>query len=153
MAEYDELAKAVEAAGYEIFWLGSASRDQVRTLERLLSAPFPSSFKNFLEIYGGGGVVSAEISGIEDGDVENEFGGTVLFDTKECRELYNLPAHLIVIYYHDDEVCWCLDTSRYAKNECPVVSYNLFTKKIDRDIASDFGSFIEQHLLLYTQAD
>jgi hypothetical protein len=149
MAEYDELAVAAEKAGYEIFWLGPVAANEVKRLEELLEVALPRSFKKFLEDYGGGGVVSAEVSGIEENNASNQAGGTIFGDTKECRERYDLPNYLVVIYFHDDEVCWCLDTSQYSGDECPVVSYNIFTKKVDRVIAPDFASFIQQHLSLY----
>lgn len=152
MAEYDELAAAATAAGNEIFWMGAASRDQIDRVEGLLSAPLSISFRRFLEGYGGGGVISAEVSGIEDNDAELVSGGTVVGDTTTCRDRYHLPPHLVVIYFHDDEVCWCLDTSRSSDGEFPVVSYNVFTRKVDREIARDFASFMQQHLALYAEA-
>jgi hypothetical protein len=65
MSEYDDLARAVERAGYEVFWQGAASSGEVERLESMLGVALPKSFRRFLEEYGGGGVVSAEISGIE----------------------------------------------------------------------------------------
>jgi len=150
MAEYDNVAEAAKNAGHEIFWLGAVSEQEINRVEALLGIKLPSSFRRFLESYGGGGVVGAEISGIEDNDAALESGGTVVGDTKMCRQRYDLPAHLVVIYFHDDEVCWCLDTRDSAGAECPVVSYNIFTKKIDRVIAKSFSSFMRQHLELYT---
>lgn len=150
MAEYDDKAEAVKLAGHEIFWLGAVSEHEITRSEALLGIKLPSSFRSFLANYGGGGVVGAEISGIEDNDAALEAGGTVVGDTKTCRQRYDLPSHLVVIYFHDDEVCWCLDTGNSADTECPVVSYNIFTKKIDRVIAETFSSFMQQHLELYT---
>jgi hypothetical protein len=150
MAEYDDLARSVEQAGYEIFWLGPVSREQIGRLEALLELSLPESFRRFLECYGGGGIVSAEISGIED-DAANESGGTVFGDTQECRQHFGLPAHLVVIYFHDNEVCWCLDVSRWNGQECPVVSYSLFSRTVDREIAPDFHTFLKQHFALYGQ--
>jgi hypothetical protein len=152
MAEYDELAAAVTAAGAEVFWLGAASRDQIDRVEAMLGAPLSSSFRRFLEGYGGGGVIGAEVSGIEENDAALESAGTVVGDTTACRDRYHLPPHLVVIYFHDDEACWCLDTSRSVVGECPVVSYNVFTRKVDREIARDFASFMQHHLALYAEA-
>jgi hypothetical protein len=149
MAEYDDLVGAITTAGNEIFWLGAASEEQVRLAEILLGVPLPRSFRHFIESYGGGGVIGAEISGIEDNDASLESGGTIVGDTRTCRSQYGLPSHLIVIYFHDDEVCWCLNTSESIDDECPVVSYNLFTRKVDRVIANDFSSFMRNHLTLY----
>lgn len=100
--------------------------------------------------YGGGGPISAEVSGIEDGDAAIEAGGTVYGDTLTCRTRYALPSELIVIYFHDDEVCWCLDTSESRDGECPVIAYDVFGRRKDREIASNFDSFFRQHLSLYS---
>jgi len=150
MAEYDELASGVESAGNEIFWIGPASIEQVQRLENLLGTKLPVSFRRFLEDYGGGGVVSAEISGIQNDDASDVSGGTVLGDTATCRERFDLPSHLVVIYFQDDEVCWCLDVSESGVQESPVVSYNVFTGKVDGAIASNFRNFMRQHLALYS---
>jgi antitoxin YobK len=151
MAEYDLLASAAERAGNEVYWLGAASPDQIGTLERTLGVVLPDSFKRFLAAYGGGGIVSAEVSGIEANDASIDSGGTVLGDTEKCRGRYALPNYLVAIYLHDDEVCWCLDTSKLVNNECPVVSYNVFTKQVDRGIAGSFDLLMREHLGLYSK--
>lgn len=152
MGEFDSLAEAVTEAGREIFWLGPASEEQVARVEALFGVSLPESFRRFLKSYGGGGVIGAEVSGIEDDDAELDNGGTLLGDTKVCRERHQLPPNLIVIYFQDGEVCWCLDTSKNVEGEYPVVSYNVFTKEVDRNIAADFSSFMRHHLSLYTEA-
>ncbi|WP_315133461.1 SMI1/KNR4 family protein [Achromobacter marplatensis] len=149
MAEYDLLAQAVEDAGNEVFWFGGVNQAQIERLKSILQTTLPHSFERFLEHYGGGGVVGAEISGIENNNAEMESGGTVLGDTRECQNRYALPNGLVVIYFHDDEVCWCLDTLKTTASECPVVSYDVFRRKVDRQISSDFSSFFKQHLALY----
>lgn len=153
MKTYDRYEELLEAAGQEVFWLGAASEIQVQHLEASLSMTLPPSFRRFLSEYGGGGVIGAEVSGIEDDDASLTAGGTVLGDTNVCRKQYGLPLHLVVIYFHDNEVCWCLDLDRVSANgECPVVSYNLFLRKVDRDIAKDFSIFMNEHLGLYSSS-
>lgn len=151
MSEYDDLAAAAESAGSEIFWYGAASREEVDRLEEILSAALPSSFKRFLESYGGGGIVTAEVSGIENNDATLKNGGTVLGDTLICRERFEIPRNLVVIYYHDDEVCWCLNLSEWNNGEAPVVAYDVFGRKVDRKIAESFDEFMRQHLMLYSK--
>ena len=34
------------------------------------------------------------------------------------------------------------------QNECPVVSYNVFNKKVDINIAVNFKEFFEEYLML-----
>lgn len=109
MGIHDDLAEQVRRVGNEIFWLGGASPESIEELECRLALRLPKSFRDFLRDYGGGGVVGAEISGIEAGNANLERGGTVLGDTLSCRTRFQLPTGLVVIYFHDDEVVWCLD--------------------------------------------
>ena len=114
----------------------------------MVKAKLPLSFITFLEEYGGGGVVGSEISGIESNNAELDYRGTVYGDTIMCRDQYSLPESLVVIYFSDDEVVWCLDTSRMKNEECPVVSYNVFTSKIDGELAETFHEFFVEYLEL-----
>jgi len=150
MAEYDDLAAAAESSGNEVFWYGGASEHEVSRLEQLLNAVLPDSYKRFLSEYGGGGIVAADISGIEGDDATLMNGGTALADTLECRARFNLPVGLVVIYFHDDEVCWCLDLTETVDGECPVVSFDVFRGRIDRRISDDFSSFMRQYFALYS---
>src|SRR3954471_16578063 len=124
MQECDELASAAEKAGYEVFWYGPATAGEIDRLQLLLGCKLPASFRRFLSAYGGGGLVTASICGIEDNNAASNGGGTVLGATTECRANHALPKHLVVILFQDNEVCWCLDTARFQGDECPVVSYD-----------------------------
>ena len=149
MTHIDTLIKKIEASDQEIFWLGKATLNEIEKLELLLEIHLSKSFKNFLLTFGGGGVIDSEISGIEDNNAELDYGGTVYGDTIRCRKDYDLPTGLVTIFFRDDEICWCLDTNKMnTKNECPVVSYNLFNKKIDSKISDDFNQFFEEYLEL-----
>lgn len=145
-------ALAAQKAGYEIFWLGSANTAEIAKLQILLSLTFPAVFVKFLATYGGGGVVGAEVSGIEGDDAENDSAGTVLGDTLTCRNVFGLPDNLAVIYFHDDEICWCIDCSDQRGGSWPIVSYSLAMRKIDRRISDSFDAFMRMHLGLYGQA-
>ncbi len=148
---YDDLAERVRGAGLEVSWLGGASPDSIRTLERLLALQLSKSFQDFLRDYGGGGVVGADISGIEAGKADLDGGGTVLGDTLSCRSRFGLPAGLAVVYLHDDEVVWCLDC-RDPERRAPVVSYDVFRREVDKELAADFESFFRNHLELYSRS-
>lgn len=148
MIEYDSLIQAVQASGEDVYWHGAADPVQIERLQELLGVEFPVSFAEFLRSCGGGGVVGSEISGIENNDSSVAMGGTVLWGTEECRRKYGLPEYLLVIYFHDDEVCWCLDTSKMQDGECPVVSYDVFKMRVDRRISKDFRQFFIQYLEL-----
>jgi hypothetical protein len=151
MGMYDQLIEAVRQSGREIFWQGAVSDDEVSRLQKLLGCEFPQSYKRFLSEYGGGGPVGAEVSGIEDGDASKQTGGTVYADTLACRDRYGLASNLVVIYLHDDEVCWCLDVGAMQAGECPVVAYDLFQRRRDRQIAETFDAFMRHHLSLYAE--
>ncbi|NRD71847.1 SMI1/KNR4 family protein [Shewanella sp. VB17] len=147
MIEVTELITKIEQSGQDIFWLGKSSFEQIEKLEFLLGIKLPKSYKSFLLEFGGGGVVGAEISGIEDNNAELDYGGTTYGDTLVCREDYLLPDNLVVIFFRDDEICWCLDIQQTdSDKESSIVSYNLFNKKIDRVIADDFEKFFREYL-------
>ena len=149
MNDYSELIKKIESSDEEIYWLGSSDDAQILLLEELLKAKLSRSFKKFLRDYGGGGVVENEISGIENNDATLKTGGTVLGDTLECRKDFNLPNYLVVVFYQYKELAWCLDSSKMDKNnECPIVSYDLFSKKITNNIADNFELFFKEYLEL-----
>ena len=151
MAEYDDLAKKVEANGWSTYWYGPAPEAEIVRLEQLLSAKLPASFKRFLREYGGGGIGDRSISGIEAGNAANRGGGTVYGDTLRCRQVHELPNGLVVVLFYDDEVCWCLDTTSFAGEECPVVAYDVFKREVDRTIAPSFAAFMTERLTLYSE--
>lgn len=147
MADIQDLIDRLNGSGkHEIFWLGAASKSQISNLENALMLTFPEDFKVFLEKTGGGGVVEQEISGIEDNNALAEFGGTIFYDTNYCRKEFSLPDNLIVIYLKDDEVCWCIDTSK--NNNGAVVSFDLFSKKIVKNISPSFYDFFKEYVEL-----
>lgn len=149
MAEYDALAKKVEAAGWQVYWYGPAPEAEIARLEQLLSVRLPVSFKRFLREYGGGSIGDRSICGIENGNAANSYGGTVFGDTMRCRQNHGLPPGLVAVLFYDDEVCWCLDTGRFTGEECPVVAYDVFRREVDRTIAPSFAAFMTERLTLY----
>ncbi|SIS97414.1 SMI1-KNR4 cell-wall [Zobellia uliginosa] len=154
MKDYKELIDKIEQSGEELFWQGGADNDQIKILEEKLKVKLPISFKNFLNEYGGGGVIDDEISGIESNNAELKTGGTILRDTLECRENFDLPNHLVVVFYKYQELAWCIDcSSRNNENECPIVSYDLFRRKVTNVIADNFELFFKQYLELRAGID
>lgn len=148
MSKYDDLIEAVRNNGKEIFWYGPVPIKEIDKVEAHLGVKLPCSYRKFLCDFGGGGVVDSDISGIEDGNGDLDNGGTTYGDTLLCREEYGLPSSLVVFFYKDDEICWCLDTDRMVGMECPLVSYNLFKRKVENDISSSFDDFFAQYLEL-----
>jgi hypothetical protein len=152
MPDIDSLIKQLEQSGIVMFWQGKASRESIAKLESMLNSQLPVSFKNFLMEYGGGGFDDDDdlICGIEDDDPTLEHRGTVYGDTMLCREDYSLPLHLIVIYLGADDVVWCLNVSQYDGDECPVVAFDVFSKKIKK-IAPTFRDFLIEYLCSRTE--
>ncbi|EOI5727212.1 SMI1/KNR4 family protein [Cronobacter malonaticus] len=147
MKEIQDLVKKLSASKeHEVVWLGPTDEKQVKKLENALNLSLPEDFKFFLTETGGGGVVEQEISGIEDNNALGECGGTVYYDTTYCRDEFNLPEELAVIYFKDDEICWCLDCS--AKNFGKVVSYDLILCKKHSTLHNSFKGFFKEYVNL-----
>jgi hypothetical protein len=126
-------------------WVGPASAAAIERVERTLGCRLPRSFREFLQMTGGGGLAHFWVSGASD---ENG-GGSVVCDTQVYREDFGLPAHLVVIQKDpDDNEPFCLDTSRFDGGECPVVLY-YFTSGKTEHVADDFASFYEKYLEPY----
>ncbi|MCA9067868.1 MAG: SMI1/KNR4 family protein [Planctomycetaceae bacterium] len=149
MADIDSLIQQLETQGKTMFWQGGASQASIEHLESLLGSLLPASFKRFLAKYGGGGFDDEDslISGIEDDNPLLEHKGTVYGDTLRCREHYSVPEHLFVIYWGDDDVVWCLDKRQCSGNECPVVSFDVFSKTT-KPLAATFDDFLAEYLTL-----
>jgi len=147
MDQLEALAEQLQKTGREVFWQGKASAESIRHIEAQLKTRLPDSFRDFLVRYGGGGLIGEEISGIEDDDPSLEYRGTVLGDTLRCRADFALPSHLIVIYLGADDVVWCLDTSAMEKSECPVVSYDFYSKSV-KQLANSFSQFFAEYVTL-----
>ncbi|EOC3062413.1 SMI1/KNR4 family protein [Cronobacter dublinensis] len=129
---------------HEVTWQGLVDKSQISRLEEALKCILPDDFKFFLMETGGGGVVEQEVSGIEDNNGLAEFGGTVYYDTLYCRDEYLLPKELIVIYFKDGEICWCLDCS--AENFGKVVSYDLISLKKHSVLHNSFKAFFREYV-------
>jgi hypothetical protein len=135
-----ESIKIIENSNIDYFWQGKACSSTILEIENKLGITIPSDFKQFLLETGGGGFIDYEISGIEDNDPSNDNGGTIIGDTFKCRQEYKLPNNLIVIYFKDDEICWCLDEK--TNN---VISFNVFTGTIDKKISDTFEQFLSDY--------
>lgn len=132
----------------EVFWLGQVDIEQVDSLENNLGIKLPHDFREFLLLVGGGGVIGEEISGVVDNNALEESGGAVFYDTIYCRNEFSLPENYAVIYFKDDEVCWCIDSN--SDDFGRVVNYDLFSKKTTNTISSSFTEFFDNYVKLRT---
>ncbi|PHI34749.1 hypothetical protein CBQ28_23055 [Pseudoalteromonas sp. GCY] len=149
MNKYSELIKQLDLSEHETFWQGAADLKEIALLEKLISIKLPPSLVSFLRECGGGGVIDSEISGIEDNNANLTHGGTILGDTLDCRGEFQLPEHLVVIFYKENEICWCLD-SNTQEEEYKLVNYNLFKKQVDEVISDSFFSFFCEYVEIRT---
>ncbi len=132
-----------------VAWSGPASAEAITGVESALGVRIPASYRTFLRLTGGGGVESFPISSVNSADPLAVQYGTVYGDTLHYREPWvprPLPAHLVVVQRDaDDNEPFCLDTSKWAGEECPVVLYYLNSGRAER-IAPDFLAFYERYL-------
>jgi hypothetical protein len=138
---------ALQARGVK--WAGPASPEAIGRVEAALGVRFPASFRSLLLLTGGGGVRGFPISSVPSADPVALRCGTVYGDTLHYRESWvprPLPPHLVVVQRDaNDNEPFCLDTSRWSGEECPVVLYDLHAGTV-RQIAPDFLAFYESYL-------
>lgn len=132
----------------EVYWLGACDESQINILENNLKLSLPNELKEFILLVGGGGLVGEELSGVVDNDALVESGGAIYYDTCLCRNEYALPLDMAVIYFRDDDVCWCVDCGRNTYGT--IVNYDLFSRKISNVLAPSFNSFFEEYVNLRT---
>jgi len=144
-----EIVQKVESLPEDITWNGPATDSHIKSVATELNCKFPSTYRDFLRLTGGGGIESLWISGIEADDVLSESFGSVYGDTILYREEWNLPPHLIIIQRdQDDNEPFCLDTSNFKGDECPVVLYYSNTGKTE-NISDNFALFYIKYLETY----
>ncbi|MCO7627322.1 SMI1/KNR4 family protein [Pseudomonas fluorescens] len=148
MHNYQDLITKLDDSDEEIFWLGSATTEQIKKLEIILDLKLPEDFVDFLSVCGGGGAAGSEICGIENNDATLDNGGTVNYSTVYCRSEFELPSNFAVIYLKDDEVCWVIDCGPTGNGQ--IISYDLFKKKPSKKIADNFYSFFKEYVELRT---
>jgi hypothetical protein len=145
----------IELADTGIWWAGAATLEAVARVEDALSVSLSDSFRTFLMLTGGGGTESFLISSVDSADPLRVRRGTVYGDTVQYREPWvphPLPVHLCVVQRcQNDNEPFCLDTSKRNDGECPVVSYNLNSGRVEQ-IAPDFMAFYEMYLALWFDA-
>lgn len=132
----------------EVYWLGACDESQINILENKLNLSLPNELKEFILLVGGGGVVGEEISGIVDNDALADSGGAIYYGTCQCRKEYSLPSDMAVIYFKDDDVCWCVDCRKNTYGQ--IVNYDLFSRKISNVLAPSFRFFFEEYVNLRT---
>lgn len=125
----EAVIELIHNAPKKIF-VGALEDSEISDIEKRLNVKLPESYKWFLLKYGTGGAFGIEI-----------FGGglrevpTCIRETEEWRE-YGLPMEFVVIQNYGSGV-YCLDTSRLANNECPVIDW----EQDDEDGINEYENF------------
>ena len=117
---------------------GGINEEKIKKIENDLQTTLPESYKWFLRNYGSGGSFGVEILG--HGLVSPE----VVEFTKDYRELYNLPNHIVVVV-EVDAFAYCLDTQKMDDGECPVVTW-VYQSGYDHQKAPNFLEFLWEYL-------
>jgi hypothetical protein len=139
-------------AGAIITWTGAPSQARIAKTEKLLGLSLPVSYKEFVNLVGGGGPEDFAISGIpRTGALEHS--GSIVCQTWHWREEWvpsPLPDHLAIVQ-HDEEGTfepYCLDASRMKRGECPVVTYYPHGQLAGtwEDVSKDFVTFFEEQI-------
>ena len=128
---------------HDVRWHGPASEEELLAIEGRLGCRLPASFREFLRLTGGGGPQSlcVSTSAVDGG------GGSVIGDTLYWREQFGLPPHLVVVQRDwDDNEPFCLDTSAFDGDECPVVLFYPLARNPIQRIAPDFPSWYAKYL-------
>jgi hypothetical protein len=59
---------------------------------------------------------------------------------------------MVVVYTQDDEVMWCLDTSKRGNDgECPVVSFDITGSASAVQVADSFETFFNDYLEMHSE--
>jgi hypothetical protein len=136
----------------DVSWGAPSTPEAISMLETALRIRLPESFVRFQRRTGGGGPDGLSISTIPR---EAPLGGvgTVYGDTLHYREPWRahaLPAALVVIQRDpDDNEPFCLDTSRFEGDECPVVLFYHQSSGSSEIVADSFVGFYERYLQPY----
>ena len=109
----------------------------------------PKSYKLFLQKWGWLEFGSYEYLGVISTDIENP-AGVVKYNLDE-RETGRLPENLLIIKEEGDygEICLDLSSGLDLNNECPIIVWNPWNKKVVEVISDSFDSFLEKDISEY----
>ncbi|MED2944267.1 SMI1/KNR4 family protein [Bacillus swezeyi] len=133
---YSKVEKFIKENAGEKDFTDGIDEEKISKIEQNLQVSIPESYKWFLRNYGSGGSFDIEILG--HGLVSPE----VVEFTKDYRELYDLPDHIVVIV-DVDAFAYCLETQKMDSGECPVVTWIYQSgydhQKASKGIRKDYG--------------
>lgn len=144
------LVEQIEALGTTVDTPGPASEQLIRQVERTIDLQLPAAYRSFLRRYGAIFIDDRQIAGIWDADPQSQSRGNVHACTQEARRELGLEPAYVVLDIQDDEYLVCLDTSRAAEGDCPVIGIDRPPMTGRSEKAGTFAQylvqFLEQHL-------
>ncbi|MGJ3197246.1 SMI1/KNR4 family protein [Peribacillus frigoritolerans] len=140
--EKEKIIEIINENNDSIFLTGGVSVEQIGDIENNLNVILPDSYKWFLKQYGEGILLGIEIYGA--GAKETNIPSCVKF-TEKSREDDNLPKEYVMIE-ELGELAYCIDTSIFQNNECPIVSWDPINEEVGEEKFDDFYKYLYYRL-------
>ncbi|PCD06308.1 hypothetical protein CMV16_19225 [Peribacillus simplex] len=140
--EKEKIIEIINEYNDSIFLTGGVSVQQIGDIENKLNVTLPDSYKWFLGQYGEGILLGIEIYGA--GAKKTNIPSCVQF-TEKSREDDNLPKEYVMIE-ELGELAYCIDTSIFLNNECPIVRWDPINEEVGEGKFDDFYKYLYYRL-------
>jgi hypothetical protein len=143
---YKRLADRVRQAAFPKYVPGPAADADIATAEQELGCTFPDSFKWFQKEFGAYSGFT-DVYGVKPLPApQQNLIGITIFERHKGYPL--VPAHLIPFSDSGSGDFFCLDNSRFADGECPVVFWDHEgdENQIPEELAANFLDWLEKEL-------
>jgi hypothetical protein len=147
---FSDILKGIDLAsqrGCQIDLEGEKSADLVEAAEMVLGVVFPPSYREFLLLFGCGGIAGHEFYGVINSDFVNSGIPDAVWLTMRERVDSNLPARFVIVGAQGDGAYYALDGGRIAQDKerpviiwWPGVSQEECANEVET-LAPDFGTF------------
>lgn len=149
VSRIQQLIDLIRKEGDALEFYGPQSDDTIDSVERALGVRFPGEYRDFLRVFGGGGLVDLPISGIWPTNPLDPGRGSVFGDTVRARKDDALPRHYVVVLRDDDtRSLWVIDTGSVRLDGTTKVLGFPATKPNGEivEVSPSFGKLVEEHL-------
>ncbi|MBQ3612353.1 MAG: SMI1/KNR4 family protein [Firmicutes bacterium] len=143
MINYKSAVSIMKANGELCDFVGSIDQSVINKAEKVLGVSFSKTYRAYLSEFGAGNFGSQEIYGIiSENFIDSGVPDAIWLTLKERKE-NNLPEELVIIYFSGDEYYYCLDTSEFEGDECPIVAVHIGQLACEREkIYDSFSEFL-----------
>lgn len=139
----ESLIKAIEKSKGRIKLGGPASQEAIGTTSRALDVDLPESLIDFARNFGWLEVDNTYIFGVPRNPLSDE--GSCARMTLYARQMWDLPAELVVIYSSEDEVLWCVTGGKgTSASSGKVVAFSTLQRKTTGVVGNDLLDVIEE---------